>query len=88
MLITETSTWDVVMARDSTALRVKDAEDRAALAEREPLERVLRAEVVNAMALASTCEDVEGLAQKIAILEDELVAEHRAREVPEREHRE
>jgi hypothetical protein len=88
MLITETSTWDVVMARDSTALRVKDAEDRAALAEREPLERVLRAEAVNATALASTCEDVEGLAQKIAILEDELAAEHRAREVPEREHRE
>jgi hypothetical protein len=88
MLITETSTWDVVTARDSTALRVKDAEDRAALAEREPLERVSRAEAVNATTLASACEDVEGLAQKIAILEDELAAEHQAREVPEREHRE
>jgi hypothetical protein len=40
----------------------------------------------NATTLASTHEDVEGLTQKIAVLEDELVAERRAQEVSEREH--
>jgi hypothetical protein len=40
------------------------------------------------MVLASAHEDAEGLARKIALLEDELAVEHRAWEVSEREHRE
>jgi hypothetical protein len=88
ILTAETSVWEAVAAWDSIALRVKDAEDRATLAEREALERVSRAEVENATALASTREDVEGLARKITLLEDELAAELQAREVSERERRE
>jgi hypothetical protein len=42
----------------------------------------------NATLLASTSEDSEGLARKIALLEDELAVELRAQEVSEREHRE
>jgi hypothetical protein len=88
MLTTEASAREAVATRDSAALRVKDEEDRATLVEREALERVLRAEVENATTLASTCEDAEGLAQKIALLEDELAAERRSREVSERGHQE
>jgi hypothetical protein len=88
ILTAETSVWEAVAAWDSIALRVKDAEDQTTLAEREALERVSRAEVENATALASTREDVEGLARKITLLEDELAAELQAREVSEREHRE
>jgi hypothetical protein len=40
------------MTRDSVALRVKDAEDRAALAEREAHEWVLRMEEENLMTAA------------------------------------
>jgi hypothetical protein len=87
MLIAETSAREAVAARDSTALHVKDAEDRAALVEREALQRVSRVEVENTTVLASAHEDAEGLAWKIALLEDELAAEHRALKVCEREHR-
>jgi hypothetical protein len=41
----------------------------------------------NAMALASAQEDAEVLAWKVALLEDDLVAERRAWEASEREHR-
>jgi hypothetical protein len=88
MLTVEASAREAVVAWDSTAIRVKDVEDRATLAEREALERVSRAKVENAMALASSCEDAKGLAQKIALLEDELAAECQAWEVSEREHQE
>jgi hypothetical protein len=88
MLTAEASAREAVEAWDSTAIHVKDVEDRATLAEREALERVSRAKVENAMALASSCEDAKGLAQKIALLEDELAAECRAWEVSEREHQE
>jgi hypothetical protein len=56
-----------------------DAEDRATLAERGALERVSRVEVLNAVALASTREDAEGLVQKITLLEGELTEERWAR---------
>jgi hypothetical protein len=85
ILATEASAQETVVAWDSTNLRVKDAEDWAALAEREALERVSRVAAENATTLASTHEDVEGLTQKIVVLEDELVAERRAQEVSERE---
>jgi hypothetical protein len=40
----------------------------------------------NATTLASACEDAKGLTWKVDLLEDDLVAEHRAREASEREH--
>jgi hypothetical protein len=61
---------------DTAALRVKDAEDRVALAEFETLGRVSRAEVENAAALAFACEDAKGFDRKITRLEDELAIEH------------
>jgi hypothetical protein len=92
MLITEASAREAVVTRDSVAFCVGDAKDRvslvkdlATLAEREALERVSRAEAENAVALASTCDDAEGLVWKISLLEDELTAEHRALEVSQRE---
>jgi hypothetical protein len=88
MLATETSAREAATARDSATLSVKDAEDRATLAEREALERVSRAEAKNATTLASAREDAEGFARKSSLLEDEIAAEHQAREVFEREHQE
>jgi hypothetical protein len=78
VLATKTFAHEVVAVRDDATLRIKDAEDRAALAEREALERVSRVEVENFAPLASICEDVEGFARKITLLEDELVRERRA----------
>jgi hypothetical protein len=66
---------------------IKDVEDQAALAEREALERVSQVEAENSAAPASIREDAAGLAQKIALHEDNLARERRAREMSEREHR-
>jgi hypothetical protein len=85
MLTAETAVWEAVAALDSAALRVKDAENRAALAEREALERVSRVEAESTAVLASAHEDAEGFVWKMTLLEDELEAEHHAREVFERE---
>jgi predicted DNA-binding antitoxin AbrB/MazE fold protein len=68
---------------DRTMVWVKDAEDRATLAEREAQERVLGMEVESAAMLASVHEETEGLLQKIPLLEGELVKVRRAREVVE-----
>jgi hypothetical protein len=54
----------------------------------EALEWVSRVEAENVTMLASAREDVEGFVGKIAFLEGELVAEHRAQKVSERECRE
>jgi hypothetical protein len=54
--------------------------------ERVALEKVSRVEVGNTAALTSACEDAKGFIRKIALLEGELAAEHRAWEVSEREH--
>jgi hypothetical protein len=62
-----------------------DEEVRAALEEREAQEKVSRLEAENAVALASAREDAKGFVWMITVLEDELAAEHRAREVSERE---
>jgi hypothetical protein len=67
MLAADTSAREAAAAWDSATLRVKDAEDRATLAEREALERVSRAEIENAAELASTHEDAEVIARKIAL---------------------
>jgi hypothetical protein len=88
VLIAKTSAQEVAASRDSAALHVKDVKYQATLAEREALERVSRAEVKNATALASAREDVKGFARKSSLLEDEIVAEHQAREVFERERQE
>jgi hypothetical protein len=88
MLTAETSSQEAIAARDSATLRVKDAGDRAALVEREALQRVWRVEAENPMMLASGHDDAKGLAQKITLLEDELAAERRSWEVSERERRE
>jgi hypothetical protein len=70
------------------ALCVNGAKDRTALEERKALERMLRMEVEKATMLASAHEDAKGLVWKITLLEGELVAEHQACELSEREHRE
>jgi hypothetical protein len=75
VLATETSTQEAATAWDSAALRVKDAKDQDTLVEREAWESVLRVEVENTVTLASAREDVEGLVQKIALLEGELAEE-------------
>jgi hypothetical protein len=76
------------MVWDSANLRIKGAEDWAALVEREALERVSWAEVENSTALSSARADAVDLAWKVILPEDELVEERRARETSEREHRE
>jgi hypothetical protein len=82
----ETSTREAAVARDSTTFHFKHAEYRAALADREALERVSRAEAENAMVLASTHEDAKGLTRKVTLLKDDVAAERQAREASEREH--
>jgi hypothetical protein len=72
------------VARDSTAHRVANAVDRAALAEREAWEMVSRVEAENTAVLASAHEDAEGLVLKIALLEGELAKERWARELVEK----
>jgi hypothetical protein len=79
VLAAETFAWEAATVHDSVTHHVKDTEDRASIVEREALERVSRAEAENTTALASAREDAEGLAQKVALLQDELVAEHSLR---------
>jgi hypothetical protein len=71
------------VAWESTTTLVKDTEDRAALVEREAWERVSRVEAESAVALVSTREEVEGLVQKVTLLEGEHAKALRAREVAE-----
>jgi hypothetical protein len=73
VLAVETSAQEAIAEWDSIALHVKDAEDQAALEEREAWERVSRVEAENTTALASTDEDAEGLVRRIALLEGGLV---------------
>jgi hypothetical protein len=75
LLAAEVFAQEATTVWDSATHRVKDAEDQVALAERETLERVSRAEAKNSTALASAREDAEGLARKVALLEDELATE-------------
>jgi hypothetical protein len=55
---------------------------------RGALERVSRVEAENSTSLSSARADSEGLAQKIVLLEDELVGERRAWEASKRKHQE
>jgi hypothetical protein len=52
VLAAETSARETATARDSANLHIKGAEDQAALADWEALERVSRAEVENSTALS------------------------------------
>jgi hypothetical protein len=61
VLTTKTSAQEATVAWDSIAILVKDAEDRATLAEREARERVSRVEAENVVTLTSSHEEVEGL---------------------------
>jgi hypothetical protein len=61
VLAVETSTKVASVAQDNAAIHVKDAEDLAALTEREAQEWVSRVEVENTTVLASARVDVEGL---------------------------
>jgi hypothetical protein len=61
------SAWEAITVRDGATLRIKDAEDRAALVKREVLERISRAEAESPTTLTSTRDDAEGLAQRIAL---------------------
>jgi hypothetical protein len=83
ILAAETSAQEAATAQDSTTILFKDADDRAAPAKREAHERVSRVEAENATVLASACEDAEGLAQKVALLEGELAEARQDWEVAE-----
>jgi hypothetical protein len=72
-LAAKISAQEAVAARDSAAILLKDAKDRATLVERKAREMVSRVEVENATALASAHEDAEGLAWKIALLKGKVV---------------
>jgi hypothetical protein len=53
----ETSAQEAAVTQDSAMVWVKDAEDRAALMEREARERVKRVEADSTMVLASAHEE-------------------------------
>jgi chromosome condensin MukBEF ATPase and DNA-binding subunit MukB len=61
VLVAVTFAQEAATTWDSVVTLVKDAEDWATLSERGAQERVSRGEVESAVALASACEDVEGL---------------------------
>jgi hypothetical protein len=62
---------------DSVTVHIRDTEDQVILAEREAQERMLRVEVKNVVALASACDDMEGLVRKVTLPEGELAVAHR-----------
>jgi hypothetical protein len=64
------------VAWESTTAFVKEAEDRAVLAEREAGEKVLNMEVESGIALASTRGKAKGITRRIALL-DGMLAEAR-----------
>jgi hypothetical protein len=53
------------------------------MAEREARKRVLRLEAESIMVLASTHEEAEGFARRVALLEGELAKAHRAQDAAE-----
>jgi hypothetical protein len=59
---------EAAAVQDDATLRINDVEDRAALEAREVLHWVSQVEAENSTALTSTRSNIEGLAQKIALL--------------------
>jgi hypothetical protein len=78
ILVAETSAHEAVVTQDSAMILIKDVEDHAALAEREAQERVPIVVAESTVALASACEEEEGLVRKISLLEGEFVEACRA----------
>jgi hypothetical protein len=83
MRTVEVSAQEAIEARESIMALIRDAKARAALAEREAQERVTRLEVDSTVALDSTREKAEGFAQRIALLEGELLEAQWAQDVAE-----
>jgi hypothetical protein len=83
VLAAEISAHEAAAVWDSTAVRIKDVEDRDALVEREAQDRVSRVNVENTTALASVHEDTEGLVRKVSLLEGELSEACLSRELVE-----
>jgi hypothetical protein len=81
--VTEASYQEVVVTQENVAALVRDAEDRATLAERETQERVSRVEVENAIALAFARGEVEDFIRRIALLKGNLPEVRQAREAAE-----
>jgi hypothetical protein len=79
----EASAQEVAVTWESIATVVRDAEDRAALAEREARERVSRVEAESATTLASSRGEVEDLAWWIALFEDGLAEVRNSRDMTE-----
>jgi hypothetical protein len=79
----KTSTLEAAMAWESTTTLVSDVNDQAALAEREAIETVSSVEEESVVALAYAREEAEGLVQRIALLEGELLGAHQAQELAE-----
>jgi hypothetical protein len=79
----EASAKEATIAWESATTFIKEVEDWAAIAEREAWERVSRIEVESAAMLATTHGEAEGLAQRIALLEGELVEARQAQDIAE-----
>jgi chromosome segregation ATPase len=62
---------------------IREVEARATLAQRGAWERVSKGEVKRAASLASTRGEADGLARKVALLEDGLADAHEARDTIE-----
>jgi hypothetical protein len=80
---TEASAREAAVVHESVMTLVKEAEDWAALTEREARERVLRMELDSAVALASARREAEVFAWRIALLEGELTEACQARDTVE-----
>jgi hypothetical protein len=68
---------------ESVTAAVRDAEDRAALTEREAQKRVTRVQEKSATTLASARGKAKDLAQRIALLEGKLAKALQARDTAE-----
>jgi hypothetical protein len=86
VLATKASIREAIAAHDGATLHIREMEDRVTVAEWEASERESRVEAEHSAALASAHADTEGLAQRITLLEGELVEECQAWEMSEREH--
>jgi hypothetical protein len=86
VLAAEASTQEAAAARDGATLRIREAEDRVAVAELEASEWESQAEAEHSAALASAHADTEGLTLRITLLKGELEEERRAWETFEMEH--
>jgi hypothetical protein len=83
----EASTHEAIVAWESIATFVKEAEARAALVEREARERVSRMEAESVTTLASAHGEAEGFTRRIALLEGKLMDTRQAQDMTEANNR-